>query len=221
MRQLVLISSILCFVNVVFGQNDNDKRIYGGVPTANENMAWQENLTPNEKYIGVIRIDSTINSAKIIEAFVATFQQLQDENIMTKQMRSNNNFGSVLSVAGGNSRSLDFFSKAGEADSRRQYQGQTSWTAQFIDGVRLVRFYYNINVEAKDGKYKLIVTPSGLSGYGNNHIQNEWSEIFKDGKVKGKYSSSYDQMKTKLAYTIDQWINKVNNHLKETAKKDW
>ena len=35
------------------------------------------------------------------------------------------------------------------------------------------------------------------------------------------YSKYYDQMKTKLAYTIDQWINKVEKHLDSSEKDDW
>ena len=43
--------------------------------------------------------------------------------------------------------------------------------------------------------------------------------MFRDGKVKSLYSNYYEQMKIKLAYTIDQWINEVNKQLKE--KSDW
>jgi len=39
---------------IVFGQDANIEKTYGGIPTANANMNWEENLTPNEKYIGVI-----------------------------------------------------------------------------------------------------------------------------------------------------------------------
>lgn len=31
------------------------KKIYGGMPTANSNMNWQDSLTPNEKYVGLDR----------------------------------------------------------------------------------------------------------------------------------------------------------------------
>ncbi len=221
MKKTVLITVLLFFTIVVFGQDAKLVRIYGGVPTSNANMDWQDNLTPNEKYIGIIHIDSTISASEIIEAFMTTFQPLQDANIMTKQMRTNNAIGATSSAMNADYKSMDYFSKAGDADIRRQYQGQSSWTVQFIDGVRLSRFYYNVCVQAKNGRYKLTVTPAGLSGYANDHIQKEWSQIFKKGKVKSLYSKYYEQMKIKLAYTIDQWINNVNNSLNKDLNDNW
>ncbi|HSO88745.1 MAG TPA: hypothetical protein VLQ91_19485 [Draconibacterium sp.] len=221
MKKLVLIAVLSCFAVVIFGQDANIEKTYGGIPTANPNMEWQDNLTPNEKYIGVIQVDSIISASKIIEAFMATFQSLQDANIMTKQMRTNSSIGGVTSAMNGDYESMDDFSKAGDSDSRKQYQGQNTWTVQFIDGVRMNRFYYNIGVQAKDGRYKLTVTPSGSSGYANDHIQTEWSQMFKNGEVKSIYSKYYDQMKIKLAYTIDQWINEVDKYLKGNANNDW
>lgn len=221
MKKSVLITGLLCFAIVNFGQDANLEKIYGGVPTANVNMDWQDNLTPNEKYIGVIQVDSIISASKIIEVFMATFQPLQDANIMTKQMRTNSAIGGVSSAMSGDYKSMEDFSKAGDADSRKQYQGESSWTVQFIDGVRLNRFYYNVSVQAKDGRYRLTVTPAGSSGYANDHIQTEWSQMFKNGEVKSMYSKYYDQMKIKLAYTIDQWINEVDKYLVGDANNDW
>lgn len=202
-------------------EEHNYTRIYGGIPTANENMKWNDNLTPNEKYIGVIYVDSSYKSSQIISAFIATYQPIQDANIMTKQMRTNNAIGSYSSVLSGDMNSLQDFAKAGNANNRMQNQGQDSWTIQFIDGVQLNRFYYNINVQAKDGRYKITVVPSGLSGYGQDHIQTPWSQMFKDGKIKPIYSNYYEEMKTKLAYTIDIWINQVEKHLIENVKQEW
>ena len=199
----------------------NYERIYGGVPTANENMKWNDNLTPEEKYIGVIHVDSTFNSEKMIEAFMATFQPLQDANIMTKQMRNNNAFGSSMAALSGDVRSMRNFAQYGDAFNRRQNQLRASWTVQFIDGVRLNRFYYNVNIQARDGRYKITVVPSGISGYGQDHIQAEWSQMFRDGEIKPLYSNYYSQMKTKLAFTVDQWIKKVAEHLEENANDDW
>ena len=98
-----------------------------GVPTANENMKWNDNLTPEEKYIGVIHVDSTFNSEKMIEAFMATFQPLQDANIMTKQMRKNNTFGSSMAALSGDVRSMRNFAQYGDASNRRQNQLRASW----------------------------------------------------------------------------------------------
>lgn len=221
MKKSVLVTGLLCFAIVIFGQDANIEKIYGGIPTANVNMDWQDNLTPSEKYIGVIQVDSTISASKIIEAFMATFQPLQDANIMTKQMRTNSAIGGVASAMNSDYDSMDDFSKAGDADSRRQYQGQSTWTVRFIDGVRLNRFYYNVNVQAKDGRYKLTVTPAGSSGYANDHIQTEWSQMFKNGEIKSIYSKYYYQMKIKLAYTIDQWINEVDKNLEGNANNGW
>ncbi len=221
MKKSVLVTGLLCLAIVIFGQNAKIDKIYGGIPTANANMNWQDNLTPNEKYLGVIQVDSTISSSKIIEAFMATFQPLQDANIMTKQMTNNNTFGTIASVMGGDIKSVDDFAKAGDADSRRQYQSRNSWVVQFIDGVRLSRFYYNVSIQAKDGRYKITVTPSGLSGYANDHIQTKWSQMFKKGKIKSMHSKYHNQMKIKLAYTIDQWINEVNERLEEDINDNW
>ena len=44
--------------------------------------------------------------------------------------------------------------------------------------------------------------------------------MFKNGEIKSIYSKYYDQMKIKLAYTIDQWINNVDEHLKNNDG-DW
>ena len=220
MKKLLLI--LLCVPLIGVGQDDKKlKKIYGGIPTANENMSWEENTTSNEKYIGVIQIDSTISASEVIEAFMMTFQPLQDANIMTKQMRNNNTFGAIASTISGDYKSMEDFTKAGDADSRRQNQARSSWTVQFIDGVRISRFYYNVNVQARNGRYKLTVIPAGTSGYANDHIQNEWSQMFKNGKVKSIYSKYYDQMKIKLAYTIDQWINNVDEYLIEDGNDDW
>ena len=150
MKKLVFLTGLLCFAIAIFGQDVNNEKIYGGVPTANENMDWQDNLTPNEKYLGIIQVDSTISASEIIEAFMATFQPLQDANIMTKQMRNSSTFGAVASATSGDMQSMDDFTKAGDADSRKQYQGRSSWTVQFIDGVRLSRFYYNVSVLISD-----------------------------------------------------------------------
>lgn len=216
---------LLCLPLIGIGQNDkNDKkmiRIYGAIPTANENMSWEDNITPNEKYVGVIQIDSTITATEVIEAFMITFQPLQDANIMTKQMRNNNAFGAALSTMNGDYKSVDDFTKAGDANSRRQNQAQSSWTVQFIDGVRINRFYYNVSVQVKKGRYKLTVIPSGMSGYANDHIQTVWGQMFKNGELKSIYSKYYDQMKIKLAYTIDQWINNVDKHLSSDKNDDW
>ena len=191
------------------------------MPTSNENMGWEEDKTPNEKYSGVIKIDSTISASEVIEAFMITFQPLQDANIMTKQMRNNNAFGAVASSFSGDYNSMDDFTKAGDADSRWQNQAQSSWSVQFIDGVRLSRFYYNISVQVRNGRYKLVVIPAGTSGYANDHIQTEWSQMFKKGEVKSIYSKYYSQMKIKLAYTIDQWISNVDEHLIKDGNDDW
>lgn len=220
MKKSVLITGLLFFAIGVLGQNEKLVRIYGGIPTANANMKWQNNLTPNEKYIGIIHVDSTASATQIIEAFMATFQPLEDANIMTKQMHNLSAAGEVLSSTQGDYKSMDEFSKAGDAAHRRQYKDQHTWTVQFIDGVRSVRFYYNIFVQAKDGRYKLTVTPAGSSGYAVDHIQTEWSRMFKNGEVRGMYSKYYNEIKIKLAYTIDQWINKVNKHL-EAGSNDW
>lgn len=222
MRKTVFVAGLLCLAITIFGQDaTKDEKTYGGIPTANENMSWQENITPNEKYVGVIQVDSTISASEIIEAFMSTFQPLQDANIMTKQMRNNNTFGAVASSMNGDYKSMEDFSKAGDADSRRQNQARSAWTVQFIDGVRLNRFYYNVSVQAKDGRYKLTVTPAGSSGYANDHIQTEWSQMFKKGNVKSMYSKYHAQMKIKLAYTIDQWINNVDGHLVGDGNDDW
>ena len=209
---------LLMFPFLVFSQSDKKIiKTYGGIPTSNENMLWEENNTPNEKYVGVIQFDSTISQSEVIEAFMVTFQPLQDANIMTKQMRTNNAIGGVASAMNGDYNS---FASTGDADSRRQNQINNSWTVQFIDGVRLSRFYYNISVRVKKGRYKLTVIPSGTSGYANDFIQTEWSQMFKNGEIKSIYSKYYDQMKIKLAYTIDQWINNVDEHLKNNDG-DW
>ncbi|WP_299781719.1 hypothetical protein [uncultured Formosa sp.] len=222
MKRIILLTGLLCFTLTFFGQDAKKlERIYGGIPTANENMVWEEDRTPNEIYTGVIQIDSTINATTIIEAFMATFQPMQDANIMTKQMRSNNAWGSALSAANGDYKSMSDFASAGDSDARMQNQIQSSWTVQFIDGVRLSRFYYNVSVRSKDGRYKLTVTPAGVSGYANDHIQTEWSQIFKKGEVKSSHSKYYDQMKIKLAYTMDQWINKVEKYLVEDGDDKW
>jgi hypothetical protein len=230
MKKLVLITGILCFTLTIFGQDAKKKtkrdakkneKIYGGTPTANENMKWQENITANEFYTGVIQVDSTINASKIISAFMATFQPMQDANIMTKQMRSNSAWGGALSAIKGDYNSMSEFASAGNSDLRMQNQRKTAWTIQFIDGVRISRFYYNVSVQTKDGRYKLTVTPAGLSGYANDHIQTAWEQLFKKGKVRSSYAKYYNQMKTKLAYTIDQWINKVDKHLLSSEKDDW
>lgn len=222
MKEIILITGLLLFSITVFGQDEKkDKKIYGGIPTANENMSWKEDLTPNEFYTGVIKVDSTISASKIIDAFIATFQPIQDANIMTKQMRNNSAWGGALSAVNGDHKSMSDFASAGDSDLRIQNQRQTSWSVQFIDGVRLSRFYYNVNVQSKDGRYKLTVIPAGTSGYANDHIQTEWNEMFKKGKVKSSYSKYYNQIKIKLAYTIDQWINKVNKHLANVENDDW
>ena len=221
MKKLLLI--LLCLPIIGFGQSDKKiQKTYGGMPTANENMSWEENTTPDEKYIGVFQIDSTISASEVIEAFMITFQPLQDANIMTKQMRNNNAFGSVASAMSGDYKSMDDFSKTGDADSRRQNQARSSWTVQFIDGVRISRFYYNVSVQVRSGRYKLTVIPSGTSGYANDHIQQQWSQLFKkNGEVKSLYSKYYNQMKIKLAYTIDQWINNVDEHLTKDGDGSW
>jgi hypothetical protein len=220
-KRLLLI--LLCFPMIGLGQSDKKiKKIYGGTPTANENMSWQEDATPNEKYIGVVQIDSTISASDVIEAFMITFQPLQDANIMTKQMRNNNAFGAIASSMSGDYKSMNDFTKSGDADSRRQNQARSSWTVQFIDGVRISRFYYNVSVQVRSGRYKLTVIPAGTSGYANDHIQTEWSQIFKkNGEVKSIYSKYYNQMKIKLAYTIDQWINSVDGHLIGDGNDEW
>ncbi|MBT4880936.1 MAG: hypothetical protein HON40_00105 [Flavobacteriales bacterium] len=220
MKKLLLILIALPMIGI--GQSDKKiTKIYGGMPTSNENMGWEEDKTPNEKYSGVIKIDSTISASEVIEAFMITFQPLQDANIMTKQMRNNNAFGAVASSLSGDYNSMDDFTKAGDADSRRQNQAQSSWSVQFIDGVRLSRFYYNISVQVRNGRYKLVVIPAGTSGYANDHIQTEWSQMFKKGEVKSIYSKYYSQMKIKLAYTIDQWISNVDEHLIKDGNDDW
>ena len=220
MKKLLLI--LLCLPFIGFGQSDKKLiKTYGGIPTANENMNWEEDRTPNEKYIGVIQIDSTISNSEVIEAFMITFQPLQDANIMTRQMRNNNTFGAIASGISGDYNSVNDFNKAGEAGSRRQNQARSSWTVQFIDGVRISRFYYNVSVQVRDGRYKLTVIPSGTSGYANDHIQTEWNQMFKKGKVRKLYSKYYDQMKIKLAYTIDQWINNVDEHLNKEGDDSW
>ena len=161
MKKLLLI--LLCLPIIGFGQSDKKiQKTYGGMPTANENMSWEENITPNEKYIGVFQIDSTISASEVIEAFMITFQPLQDANIMTKQMRNNNAFGSVASALIFSQKMIDFqFTKNGDADSRRQNQALSSWTVQFIDGVRISRFYYNFSVQVRSGRYKLTVESNG------------------------------------------------------------
>lgn len=35
------------------------------------------------------------------------------------------------------------------------------------------------------------------------------------------YSKYYDQMKTKLPFTIDQWINEVDEYFAEDSNNDW
>jgi len=222
MKKAVLIIGLLCFALTVLGQNTKKiEKTYGGIPTANENMKWQENRTVNEYYTGVIQVDTTIKASKIIDAFISTFQPMQDANIMTKQMRSNSAWGGALSAANGDYGSMSDFAGAGDSDLRNQNQRQTTWAVQFIDGVRINRFYYNVSVQARDGRYKLTVTPAGSSGYANDHIQTEWSQMFKKGEVRSMYSKYYEQMKIKLAYTIDQWINKVDKHLVSGEKDDW
>tara|TARA_B110001450_G_scaffold255746_1_gene284098 strand:+ start:121 stop:789 length:669 start_codon:yes stop_codon:yes gene_type:complete len=222
MKKAVLVIGLLCFVLTISGQNTKKiEKTYGGIPTANENMKWQENRTANEFYTGVIQVDSTINASKIIDTFMSTFQPMQDANIMTKQMRSNSAWGGALSAVNGDYDSMSDFTSFGDSDLRNQNQRQTTWTIQFIDGVRLSRFYYNVSVQTRDGRYKLTVTPAGSSGYANDHIQTEWSQMFKKGEVRSMYSKYYDQMKIKLAYTIDQWINKVDKHLVSGEKGDW
>lgn len=222
MKKIVLITGLLCFTLTIFGQDaENNEKIYGGTPTANDNMKWQENRTANEFYTGIIQVDSTINASKIIDAFISTFQPMQDANIMTKQMRSNSAWGGALSAVNGDYNSMSDFASAGDSDLRNQNQRQSTWTVQFIDGVRLSRFYYNVSVQARDGRYKLTVTPAGSSGYANDHIQTEWSQMFKNGEVRSMYSKYYAQMKIKLAYTIDQWISKVDKYLVSGEKDDW
>lgn len=222
MKKITLMVVLFCFTLSVLGQDEKkDKRIYGGIPTANKNMSWKEDQTPNEFYTGVIRVDSTISASKIIDAFIATFQPMQDSNIMTKQMRNNSAWGGALAALNGDNKSMSDFASAGDSDLRMQNQRQTSWTVQFIDGVRLSRFYYNVSVQTKNGRYKLTIIPAGTSGYANDHIQTEWSQLFKKGKVRSSYSKYYYQMKTKLAYTVDQWINKVDKYLADGENDGW
>ncbi len=222
MKKVLFITTFLCFTLTSFSQNlKKIKRIYGGIPTVNENMKWEEKETSNEYYTGVIQVNPEIKAPQIIEAFMSTFQSIQDANIMTKQMRNNNAWGGTLSAMKGDYKSMTEFTKSGDSKTRMQNQKQNSWTVQFIDGVRISRFYYNISVKTKDGRYKLTATPTGLSGYANDHIQNEWSDLFKNGKVRKSRLKYYNQMKIKLAYTINQWIEKVEKHLNNNEKNDW
>lgn len=220
MKKYILITALLCTVLTVFGQNPkNIIKLYGGLPTSNKNMSWKEEITPNEFYTGVIKTDSIVSSQEIIEAFILTFQPLQDANIMTKQMRNNSSWGSALSALNGDVKSMSNFAEAGDANSRIQNHIRTSWTVQFIDGVGINRFYYNVTIQAKEGRYKLSVIPSGISGYGLDHIQTEWSQIFKKGEVKSSWVKNYKRMKIKLEYTIDQWIKNVDKHF--ITNDDW
>ena len=116
MKKTVLITGLLCFTLTIFGQDaKKNEKTYGGTPTANENMNWEENRTVNEFYTGVIQVDSTINASKIIDAFISTFQPMQDANIMTKQMRSNSAWGGALSAVNGDYDSMSDFSSAGDS----------------------------------------------------------------------------------------------------------
>ena len=206
----------------IFAQSDKKlQKIYGGIPTSNENMSWIDDSTPDEKYIGVIKIDTAITKDKVIEAFMITFQPLQDANIMTKQMRTNSAIGSVAAALNNDYDAVSDFVNDGDADSRKQNLARSSWTVQFIDGVRISRFYYNVNVQVKDGRYRLSVIPAGTGGYANDHVQTTWSQLFKNGQIKPIYSKYYDQMKIKLAYTIDQWINNVDEYLNADLNEDW
>mgnify|MGYP000223921841 CR=1 FL=1 len=73
-----------------------------------------------KKYLGIIQVDSTISASRIIDAFMATFQPIQDANIMTKQMRSNSAWGGALSAVKGDSESMSYFASAGDSDLRMQ-----------------------------------------------------------------------------------------------------
>lgn len=220
MKKSIFIFLLLPFL--CLGQNiKKTEKIFGGIPTANKNLKWQEDKTANEIYIGVIKVDSTIKATKIIDAFISTFQAMQDANIMTKQMRRNSAWGAALSATTGDYDSMSDFTRAGNSDLRNQNQRQTIWTVQFIDGVRLNRFYYNVSVNARNGRYKLTVTPAGLSGYANDHIQTEWSQIFKEGEVRPVFSKHYELMKIKLAYTIDQWTKKIDKYLISNEEDNW
>ena len=101
-------------------------------------------------------------------------------------MRSNSAWGGALSAVNG-IMTLCQNSQVLVIRFKNQTKA-TTWTVQFIDGVRLSRFYYNVSLQTKDGRYKLTVTPAGSSGYANDHIQNEWSQCLK-GKVKSMYAS--------------------------------
>ena len=221
MKKAILVSGFIISTLVIFGQDSNLTKIYGGRPTANENMEWQDNLSPIEKYVGVIQVDSTVSATEIIEAFIITFQPIQDANIMTKQMRTNSIIGGFSAAVSGDYDSMNDLAEAGDADSRRQYQSKSNWTVQFIDGVRLNRFYYNVSIQAKKGRYKLTVTPAGISGYGLDHIQFDWSNLYKNGKVKKMNIKRHHEMKIKLGFTIDQWIQKVEKHLSDMKNDDW
>lgn len=216
--------SVILFVLItiaVIGQESDLVRTYGDKPTSNENMEWLDNNSPTEKYIGVINVDSTISATEIIDAFIVTYKPLQDANIMTKQMRTNSAIGGFSAAIGGDYDSMSELAEAGNANSRRQYQGRSSWTVQFIDGMRLVRFYYNVSIQAKQGRYKLTVIPAGSSGYGLDHIQKSWGQYFINGKVKKMTAKQYERIKIKLGFTIDQWIQQVDKHLNEVANDDW
>lgn len=217
MRQIIFMLSISLALLMVGCSSMSPITIYGEIPTSNPNMKWENNNSYSEKYTGVIQLDTSIYAGDIIDAFISTFQPLQDANIMTKQMRTNNAIGGALSAFNGDYKSMKQFGDAGESDSRRQYGSSRSWTVQFIDGVRLTRFYYNVNVQAKQGRYKLSVIPSGLSGYAQDHIQTEWRQIYRDGMVKSMYINYHSQMKIKLATTINEWIKNVDQQLNENS----
>lgn len=224
MKKLLLLSAALLISVLTFGQNKltseevraikKQVRIFGAIPTANKNMHWVNNNTPEETYVGIIKADSS-NATEIIDAFRSTFQAMQDVNLMTKQMETKAALATTFSA--GNNEEVDRISKWGAANVRNGYANNHTFTVRFIDGVRLIRFYFDVNLQAKDGRFKLVITPIGVSAFNVDNVQTSWPKMF-----TGMYKSSchYNDIKIKLAFTVDQWIKKAKKQLNK-SKSNW
>lgn len=186
------------------------------------NMNWENELTPEEHYLGVIDLSDSFSVEEVRTAIIRAKEEIQPNKLMTKQMSTNSSLGVASATLNGDfDAASDFY-----ADGTGNQNGQTINSNDFIsfvmiDGIKLIRFYTRYDVDIKENRIRIKATYIGNSGYTQNVVQVPASRMWRNGELRGAYIDSRSWCNMEIEQTTAQLIQAIEKSLQDSGDDDW
>lgn len=185
--------------------------------SASKSYVIKEINTPNEYGVQVIEILGDYSADEILNALLEIIPKVQSENETSRQMA---NAALFLGIVGGDYSLLDDLGQTTFTDKQRMIED--GFTFLYTDAVKMLKIFYNVTIDVKDGKFRVKIYPIGFGGSASQKANFPYGNVYTKNtqKVKPIYADHRRKTLASMEDTISQIKEAVIKAL-EAKKEDW